>query len=382
LIKKNVDSVHYLNLGKNGNEVQLLKYLPTMNIAQYENIETLKAKEENADISEESVDLIRLIKPEEAVEVSRSVYTSYGHTYVNEAVYYPEHVRALNADKTMQSAFAISENGNIAGHVAIFKPHPDSKITEWGMAVVKHAYRGKGIMNKLVTFILDHAEACDLDGVFAHCVTEHVYTQKICDKYGFADVTALLAYSPSTVKFKKMNENLSQRQTIIQSFKYFKNPGTVSLPLPRKHREIITDLYYNLGVSVNDTYEPLIDNSGEAEIFTEIYSARNIGVITIKNGGKNLVDAVKTELRRLCFEQLDVIYLYINLEDPEVTFKCQDFENQGFFFSGILPGYPFKHTLILQYLNNIEIDFSKIAIWSEQARLLLDYVKKSKNENK
>jgi len=34
----------------------------------------------------------------------------------------------------------------------------NARITEWGAAVVKHAFRGRGIMHQLVTFIIDTAE--------------------------------------------------------------------------------------------------------------------------------------------------------------------------------------------------------------------------------
>jgi serine/threonine-protein kinase RsbW len=47
----------------------------------------------------------------------------------------------------------------------------------------------------------------------------------------------------------------------------------------------------------------------------------------------------------------------------------------GFFFAGILPLALAGDTLILQYLNNVRIDYDKIVLYSEEARQIRDYVR-------
>lgn len=376
LMKKSVDVVNFINLGKNGNEIQLIKYLPAKSIEQYGVSKEPKASEAQAE-PRDTVEEIRLIHPdEEAIEVCKCIYISYGNTYVNEDVYYPERLRQFNIEGRMTSALAISERGQIAGHVATFRPADEAKITEWGMAVVKHAFRGQGIMQKLVTFIIDVTRDQGFDGIFAHCVTEHDYTQKVCHRHEFGDVALALGYSPSDVKYRNLSENLTQRQTIIFSFRYFKKREKVLLHPPVHHTAILEAIYAGLGLTLEcSTCDPATPVEEKSVISTELKSERNTGNITVHTYGRDVISKLAIELKRLCLERIDVIYLNLDLSDPVTASQCEEIERLGFFLSGILPGHPFEHTLILQYLNNVKIDLDKVVARSSIAKELVEYVR-------
>jgi len=51
-----------------------------------------------------------------------------------------------------------------------------------------------------------------------------------------------------------------------------------------------------------------------------------------------------------------------------------ELEALGFFFAGILPRTRFGDTLMLQYLNNVDLDYSKITAYSDMAKEILAYV--------
>ena len=50
------------------------------------------------------------------------------------------------------------------------------------------------------------------------------------------------------------------------------------------------------------------------------------------------------------------------------------FERMGFFFAGTLPSLT-RQNLILQYLNNVSVDYGKIAAVSDFSKQLLAYIK-------
>ena len=52
-----------------------------------------------------------------------------------------------------------------------------------------------------------------------------------------------------------------------------------------------------------------------------------------------------------------------------------EFEKLGFFFAGVLPCARIGDTLILQYLNNVDLDYEKIAAYSDIAKELLGYIR-------
>jgi serine/threonine-protein kinase RsbW len=49
-------------------------------------------------------------------------------------------------------------------------------------------------------------------------------------------------------------------------------------------------------------------------------------------------------------------------------------EKRGFFFAGILPSSRFGDALILQYLNNVAIDYDKIHLQSDMAKEICRYI--------
>jgi hypothetical protein len=97
--------------------------------------------------------------------------------------------------------------------------------------------------------------------------------------------------------------------------------------------------------------------------------------IYIRRFGTNIVSDIKARLQDLRVKHVNIIHLYMDIGDPGAAVYCQDFEDLGFFFSGILPGGCVGDALILQYLNNVEIDYDKINVDSETGKELLSYVK-------
>ena len=66
----------------------------------------------------------------------------------------------------------------------------------------------------------------------------------------------------------------------------------------------------------------------------------------------------------------------MNLSNPLTAGIAAQIEKLGFFFGGILPhGYKNGDALILQYLNNVSIDYDAIQVESAIARKLLAYVR-------
>jgi serine/threonine-protein kinase RsbW len=56
----------------------------------------------------------------------------------------------------------------------------------------------------------------------------------------------------------------------------------------------------------------------------------------------------------------------------------QQCKQLGFFFAGVLPfGLHNRHELILQYMNNLEINYDMIKPYSERAAGILEYVRLS-----
>lgn len=86
--------------------------------------------------------------------------------------------------------------------------------------------------------------------------------------------------------------------------------------------------------------------------------------------------AVKSRLKELCLKHFDVITPYVDLADPATYWITSQFEEMGFFFSTILLGGSGSDALILQYLNNVPLDYGRIKIHSRIGRDVLKYIQK------
>ena len=92
--------------------------------------------------------------------------------------------------------------------------------------------------------------------------------------------------------------------------------------------------------------------------------------------GRNIVDELKNKVKEICRQKTEIVNLLLNLSDPLTGTYTAQFENLGFFFAGILPGgFKDGDALILQYLNNVSIDYDAIQVKSAIAGKLLAYVR-------
>ena len=141
---------------------------------------------------------IRRMQPDEAMQVSQLMYRAYGNSYLNEDVYYPDRVAALNASNTIISFVAVGADGRLAGHYALERDEP-GPVVEGGQAVVDPAHRGRGLLDRMKDAALAEARRLQLVGVFADAVTVHTRTQQSDIKHGAHLTCVDLAIAPRTM---------------------------------------------------------------------------------------------------------------------------------------------------------------------------------------
>jgi serine/threonine-protein kinase RsbW len=320
------------------------------------------------------------MRPSEALEVSRSAYKAYGYTYSNEHIYYPDRMVELNESGQLISATAVTADGEVAGHSAISWANPGSQIAEIGQAVVKPEFRGQGCLLLLTEFLVNEAKSRGLTGLYVRPVTSHTFSQRVSTRLGFVPCAILLGYTPANVTFRGIKEELDQRETFVVQYKYLEKPEQLKLYAPIKHKDFIARLYRNLGV--NPKFEAVGESAvafAQSESILKTRTAASVPAgyasIEVFRYGKNIVLDVKSALKEFCLKHYDVIALYLDLRDPLTSHLVPKFEALGFFFGGILPGASVGEALVLQYLNNVAIDYEAIKLYSEASREILSYIK-------
>lgn len=376
LISQVMDEYSFHNLGINGKETIMIKLLPNAKeiSEQAEEIVEPKVIQDKIEYS------IRAMEPHEAVEVSRCAYKSHGYSFFDEHIYFPEKLVELNESGEMISAVAVTKDNIFMGHAAFLFQYPEDKIAELTFVFVNVEFRGQGALNRLNEYLFSVPSKRELRGVYAYAVANHPFTQKAMVRYNINDCGILLATSPASWKFKGISDDTSQRISVVLAFRYLIAPTAKTLYLPKKHSEMIPKLYKNINCNVNEYIVPennTIELPDEGEMTVAINELESCGEIHIIKFGKNTVKEIRKATRKMCCDNIACINLFLNLENQTTAFITEEIEKLGYFFAGILPESKIGEALILQYLNNIDFDYSKVIAYTDVAKEMLEYIKKN-----
>lgn len=379
LIHRAMDEFTFRNLGPGGKETRLIKYLSRA-VAREVPAPPPAPPVEAIPRSAEPVPFdVRPLDPSEAIEIARCAYSAYGYTYIYEDIYYPERIQAMIASGQLLSAVAASRASphEILAHCALILPAPGERVAEIGMAFTKQQYRGRGCLERLTDHLVEEGRRRGFTGLYVKAVTCHVYSQKAARKLGIRDCGILLAAGPQTFQFKRLAPEEKQRESYLIAFRYLAVPEGMSIHVPPHHRAMIRAIYGNLaaarGFAEDDA--PAAPLAEQSAIDVSTQPSMSLAHIAVRTWGRDAVRAVARYWKSLCLQKVEVIYLHLNLAQPHTASHCSEFEGLGFFFAGILPGGREGDELILQYLNNVALDYGQIHVESPFAGELLAYVR-------
>ena len=376
LMKQIADVVEFHNLGSHGKETVFVMYLPAEAITGAPPAEEVPPKAVGPVPAAERVPLdIGPLRPEQAIEVCRCIYDAYRYTYVNEHMYYPDRVVALNQAGDMVSAVATAPDGEVAGHAALVFPEDTHEVADLAIVATKAKYRGQSIARRLGEYLDGEALSRGLHGMFIEEVTVHTYTQKFCHHLGFADCGFLLANSPATMAFKGIAEEAATRRSVILGFKYLKPPRAAAIYAPSRHHDMIARIYERLGAPVSFADDAPVDHRALSTLDVSVNTKRSAATIRIPDYGRDLQQRIRHEVIRRLRENTSVVNVYLDLSARGTGHVAADLEDAGFLFTGVLPGGPSGDWLIMQYFNGVMVDYESMRIESPSTADLLAYIR-------
>src|SRR5918912_4562140 len=212
------DEIRFVNLGRRGNRVELVKHLPHPDVREHlsenEHRRTVRAPAAPEDTPLE----VRMMRPEESFELSRCVYRSYGYSYDWDYVYYPDRIRELQEGGLMRSCVAVTPEGEFVGHLAVTVEHPDSPVGEAGQAVVDPRFRGHHLFPKMKPFMAKKSGEHGMYGLYSEATAVHPYSQRGNLQLGARETGFLLGYIPASVSYKQIGEEREGRRGSVALF--------------------------------------------------------------------------------------------------------------------------------------------------------------------
>ncbi len=377
LIKQYVNNVEWVMHGYKGKEFRLSFALPKRDIFTILKGKNNKKEEFIPDINDIE---IRPFKETDAIKIARTIYRAYGYTYPNEDMYYPEKIADLNKSGRLISVVCHDKKRDeVVGHYALERPSLGC-IVESGQAVVSPGYRGYHLMDKMRIILEDKAGKLRLEGIMSQPVTTHIFSQKVNANFGSLPCGFSFGLVPQKLSFRQIDNSLSQRESCMLYFKPLK-PRIRTLWLPAQHKEIIEKIYKNLGIDYRKGRQTVTDTDDKGKVQSNYYAGWGFGVIEVNELGKNNIYEIKQALYNLLFTlKADVIFLYISIEETDISALVEQVEKEKFFFCGITPSFlNGKDVIRFEYLNG-SIDALKIKILGEEAKEIFSYVLNEKEK--
>lgn len=388
LVHQYMDEVSFHNLGRAGKEVHLVKFSPsTPNHPQAEEIAQTAPRQVDSPpgFPKNSVPFkARKATPKDAIEITKCAYDTYGYSYAYENIYYPDRLGALIESGEIISVIAETKDEApvLMAHNALVINDPREKIAEMGMTFTKREYQKQGCGRKTGLFLVKEAIKKGLRGIWGSATMAHVGSQKGILNAGVKECAILIGTFQSFIKWKGLEQETEERNSNIIG--YFKVPLTSLLSfkrptvyLPEQHAAMLKTTYANLNENprfVPPKPDDLIIPNQPPRFSIKDKKAEDKVVIEIETYGEGIVENVQAIVNRFVVQKVEVIHLYLNLKDPLTAVLTKEFEAMGFFYSGIFPRPISGDQLILQYLNNILIDYSKLQVYSDFAKSLLSYI--------
>lgn len=369
------DRVHWLSFGPNGKALEVVKWLHSSNVVE--------ANETGNDAStseppkptqvprapEQPYD-IRRMRADEAEQVSQLIYQTYGNSYFNEDVYYPDRVAAQNEHGIVISYVAVTEDGSVVGHYALEREQA-GPVAEVGQAVVSPAHRGRGLLDRMKNLALAEAEKTDLMGWYADAVTVHTVTQKSNVAHGGQLSAVQLAISPKTEHFNSKGEQ-PQRVTCLMYFHWLKSPEKRMVYVPSRHEPIVGKIYERLRCPVEFQRGHAPTGHGTLEVKINANAGR--AVLTVGEIGTDTVSMLSHARRELVERKhAEVVFVDLPISHPATAGVAEELESSGFGFVGIAPHFSTAGDLLrLAYLVE-PLDREPIHTLDEVAGEMVDY---------
>ena len=381
LMKAFADEVHFLNLGRRGKRVELVKNLPEKDTSKYlqEAVAqaSLPARPGAMPVAEADI-TIRLMRPDESWSLARCAYRCYGYTYSTDNFYFPERVRELLESGLMTSMVAVTSAGEIIGHVAVNKETPNSLVGEAGQAIVDPRCRGNNLYTRMRLLLRSHNRDAGMFGEYGEAVTVHTYTQRVALSGESSATGVLLGFTPATMYFKDIQAEEDRKRRPVLLYYSRLNEGPLrDVYLPPHHAGVLRRIYEKLKLRRNIVSGNIPELEERAQVDVKVQTEASRAFLQVIEYGQDLKALVRFRLRELCSRRVDCIYLDLPLSHPAAQRYCVSMEMLGFFFGGMLPELHDGDMLRLQYINNAELELENVQLAHEFSKELFQYALKA-----
>ena len=361
LVRNLLDDFIFLNKGKEGIEFRLLQEMSHDHVPQIPKIDFSDKKK--AKIPKYKV---YRAYPEDAEDVSKLIYRTYGHTYYKDAMYYPKKIELSLVHKEKFAVVARTQDNEAVGYFAVVFS-TDSNVGEVGEAVVALDHRRKGIMKLMLKKLIDISREKGLLGLFGEANAAHTFSQKANARFGFVTTAINLAMSPPFETAGLDPETKNQPVSSVFEYVPLQTRAIEYGYIPREYKLIFKAIYKTLGISIKDKRLPKDIYRYKSDLNIKINYAGKYAIVVVKEYGPYILDYINQTLEDLEENKLNTVYLDLPIHLPATKVIVKDLRKMGFVFGGLMPRFHKELDYFRMQLIKCPINFDLIKTYSNMA---------------
>ncbi len=275
---------------------------------------------------------IRDAGPSDAAAISRLLYGTYGLGYPHDDFYDPTWLGQRLSDEEVRSTVALVD-GEVIGHHAMLVEDPQGAV-ESGVAVVHPAFRGLGLVKRLVDHAIRRTTRDGIPAVLSRAVTHHPYSQRAERSLGFHTTGLMLAAAPGPT---------GTRVALLAAYLCLaRDPRAINLPA--RYEQHLTAAYANAELKIlpADAASARMAIPGAPAVATKrqgLTGMQGDAIITVSRwdpaAREGLIDALRLAVRaddKVVFADLDLN----TLTTDELNEIVDLLLNYDFFYSGLM----------------------------------------------
>ena len=312
----------------------------------------------------EATIVLRDFVPQDANGVAACIREEYGTSYFRPDYYDADYlVRECAYGRTH---FFVAEcSGTVAGILELMQ---HGRFATISTGIVRKAYRGGGLMQKLFRMAVERAGT--MRGIEALCcrgVAYHDITQRRLEELGFVPAALLLSefLTEGTHSYEKDANRKHPHVLLIRSL--VQDTPARTLYVPSVHHQEAETVYGALKRAVRLVHEdcPL---RGTSEIRIEQDAGQYACTIYIDRAGADVAVRV-AEIQQQYRDELQTFNVFLNMNDVSAVAAYEELRAMGYFFTGFFPICDTEEHMVLHNPVCVALHWDSFVLTPAAARL-------------
>jgi GNAT superfamily N-acetyltransferase len=289
---------------------------------------------------------IRPLAPVDAPALTACFERCYGRSYVADFFYDPDAIRARIADGRLQPVVAMNDAGEVVGHMALTRRHPDALTVEAGNTIVDPRYRSRGLAARLGAALFEVCRAGGAIGFHHYPTTAHGIMQKLAVQGGGVETGVMLAYVPEGTDYRDLGGKAEGRLAVVTVYQPLAPAPRRVVALPPRFA-IMLQAIYDRAALIRDPLTPAALADGSTALHVTHAAQRGVVHVEVERIGGDVAERVEAACRD---EAPVVTHVDLPLADPATPAAVEALRRRDFVFCALLPEFARSDVLRLQRL--------------------------------